>query len=82
MARKPKTFLAYLKRRKQDHYAFATVWVAMAIFWLLFPGMIERGDRYSASVKSIVVAGIPMWITINYIVYRGWLGGTKRTKKK
>ena len=82
MAAKPKTFLAYLKRRKQDHYSVATVWVFMAIVWVLFPGMIERGDRYSASVKFIVVTGPPMWIGINYIVYRGWLGGPKRTKKK
>ena len=82
MARKPKTFLAYFKRRKQDHYIYGIVWVAMALFWLLFPGLIERGDRYSASIKFIVVAGLPMWIGINYIVYRGWLGGPKRTKKK
>ena len=80
--RKPKSFLSYLKRRKQDHYIFAILWVAMAIFWLLFPGMIEAGGRYSSTIKFIVIAGWPMWIGMSYIVYRGWLRGHKRTKKK
>ncbi|MFL4469143.1 hypothetical protein ACERZ8_04400 [Tateyamaria armeniaca] len=74
-------FPAFLKRRRQDHYAFGTVWLAMALIWLLFPGLVERGERYSSSVRFIVVAGLPMWLAINYIVYRGWLGGRKGKKK-
>lgn len=81
MARKPKSFLDHLKRRKQDHYAIATIWVVLAAVWLLFPGMVERGDRYSAAIKFWVITGWPMWLGINYIIYRGWLGGPKRKTK-
>ena len=80
--KKPDTFLAYMIRRKQDTYIWAIVWVAMALLWLMFPGLLERGDRYSASIKFIVIMGWPLWIGISFIVYRGWLSSPRRTKKK
>jgi len=80
--KKPDTFLAYMLRRKQDTYIYATVWVAMALIWLLFPGIVDQGGRYSASIKFIVIMGWPLWIGISFIVYRGWLSSPKRTNRK
>ncbi|WP_299685488.1 hypothetical protein [uncultured Tateyamaria sp.] len=81
MSGKANTFVAYPMRRKQDHNIAATIWVALTLFWLLFPGIVEDGGRYAASVKFWVIAGWPMWLAVNYIIYRGWLGGPKRNKK-
>ncbi|MEM6373062.1 MAG: hypothetical protein AAF727_09835 [Pseudomonadota bacterium] len=82
MARAPKTFAAYLTRRKQTHYIYATIWLAMVLFWLVFPGLVERGGRYGASIKFVAIAGLPMWIAINYMDYRGWFSSRKRTKMR
>lgn len=80
--KKPKTFLAYLLRDKQNLYAFVSVWVVLAAIWVLFPAMADPEDRYGRSVRAIVTFGWPVWLGITYVVYRGWLTAPRRGQKK
>lgn len=81
MARAPETSSAYLRRRKQDDLIFAIVLVALALFWFLFPALLDSRGRYSDSIKTIVIKGWPVWLGLTYITYRGWLDGRKRKSK-